>query len=464
MMPWSLLASPDRWRGLVLVMTFVFAAAFPEVSHAQSGRSGRSKVHEVRRGETLSSIAQRYGVTVDNIAAANGLNPERALSVGRELKLPRRGSGRFHVVRSGETAARIARSAGCSIRELTKLNKLGSSARLSVGQVLKLPSAGSSASNTQSARAKGKRHTVEQGESLNEIAHAYGIGTKILMRANKIRNPKALRAGRTLIIPDHRTVARMKGGKRVSPIKRVRRISGKRQGRFVVHHVMDGQSWKVIARAYRTTIAKLRSANKRLGKRLHAGDTVLIPTRRDPVAVRVANCGYPGIRFIRRDRARTIRLMTCKGGVSGQGRRLLSKVATRPGGTAKKLLHPQLIRRLQRVADEFPGRAFRVVSGYRAPRGDPGASRHHVGRALDFSVRGVPNKALYNFCRQLPSTGCGYYPNSTFIHLDYRSESGHWIDHSGPGESPDYAPRPSSGSTPTPPDPPGAEPSDGNGS
>lgn len=457
-MPWRLPASPNRWRGIALVIASLLV--LPVTSHAERGKSRGAKVHQVRQGQTLSAIAQRYGLTVDDLAAANKLNPERPLSVGRELKLPRSGSGHFHVVRSGETAAQIAKSEGCSVAEITRLNKLGRSARLDVGQILKLPQSSSGASTRGSTRVKGRRHTVKSGESLNEIAHAYGIGTKILMRANKIRNPKALSPGRSLIIPDHQTVSRMKGGKRVSPIKRVRRVSGVRQGKFVVHRAMDGQSWQVIARAYRTTIAKIRAVNKRLGKRLHVGDSVRVPTSRAPAAVRVANCGYPGIRFVRRDRKRTIRLMTCKGGVSGQGRRLLSKVATRPGEKARKLLHPQLIRRLQRVADEFPGRVFRVVSGYRAPRGDPGASRHHIGRALDFSVKGVSNKALYNLCRQLPSTGCGYYPNSSFIHLDYRSESGHWTDHSGPGQSPDYAPRPAAESTPTIPDPVGAEPPD----
>jgi uncharacterized protein YcbK (DUF882 family) len=106
-----------------------------------------------------------------------------------------------------------------------------------------------------------------------------------------------------------------------------------------------------------------------------------------------------------------------------------------------KLLDRRLLRRLQRVADEFPGRIFTIVSGYRPPRGERGRSRHTLGQALDFSVQGVPNKRVFDFCRRLPSTGCGYYPNSTFVHLDYREKKTQWVDYSGPGEPPDYAPR-----------------------
>ena len=54
---------------------------------------------------------------------------------------------------------------------------------------------------------------------------------------------------------------------------------------------------------------------------------------------------------------------------------------------------------------------------------------------------GVSNEALVAFCKTLPDTGCGYYPNSSFVHVDVRAPTpGHdyWIDASGPGESPHY--------------------------
>jgi len=79
-----------------------------------------------------------------------------------------------------------------------------------------------------------------------------------------------------------------------------------------------------------------------------------------------------------------------------------------------------------------------LVSGYR-PRS--AGSYHQSGRALDFKIDGVSNEALVAFCKTLPDTGCGYYPNSLFVHMDVRDAgAGHvtWIDISKPGEAPKY--------------------------
>jgi hypothetical protein len=99
-------------------------------------------------------------------------------------------------------------------------------------------------------------------------------------------------------------------------------------------------------------------------------------------------------------------------------------------------VHPGLLSRLQQVANKFPGRALEIVSGYR-----PDArvtSRHHHARALDFRVEGVSNERLRDFLRSLEETGVGYYPNSSFVHVDVREDKGYWVDRSGPGEPADY--------------------------
>ena len=103
-----------------------------------------------------------------------------------------------------------------------------------------------------------------------------------------------------------------------------------------------------------------------------------------------------------------------------------------------KLIHEGLVGRLQQVVDHFQAKKVTVVSGYRpASLG----SFHQSARALDFHIEGVGNEALVAFCRTIPDTGCGYYPNSSFVHMDVRSpKTGHvyWIDASGPGEPARY--------------------------
>ncbi len=103
---------------------------------------------------------------------------------------------------------------------------------------------------------------------------------------------------------------------------------------------------------------------------------------------------------------------------------------------------PRLVERLQSMVDHFakagaPSKVF-VVSGYRPTSA---GSFHATGRALDLRIDGVKNEELVAYCKTLPDTGCGYYPNSSFIHVDVRDTgTGHvsWIDASGPGETPKY--------------------------
>ena len=101
-------------------------------------------------------------------------------------------------------------------------------------------------------------------------------------------------------------------------------------------------------------------------------------------------------------------------------------------------LDPGLLVRLQAVAARFPDATLEIVSGYR-PTARSG-SRHRVGRALDIRVVGVDRREVAEHARGFAETGVGYYPNSTFTHIDVRDTSHHWVDLSGPGERPRYVP------------------------
>jgi len=96
-----------------------------------------------------------------------------------------------------------------------------------------------------------------------------------------------------------------------------------------------------------------------------------------------------------------------------------------------------LLTRLQGIANAYPGRAIEIVSGYR-PHARPG-SRHRAGRAIDLRIEGVDNRGLSELARTFDATGVGYYPNSTFVHVDVRDSSFYWVDRSKPGQRADYA-------------------------
>jgi hypothetical protein len=150
-------------------------------------------------------------------------------------------------------------------------------------------------------------------------------------------------------------------------------------------------------------------------------------------------------------------LTHCDGSATQEGVDHLSVLARadnvlRPSGSLHGVLpagmhriDARLVERLQQVADHFGGAhhqnqrvSMHIISGFRPTSV---GSFHATAQALDFRVDGVRNEELVAFCKTLEDTGCGYYPNSSFVHLDVRAPgTGHvaWIDASGPGESPHY--------------------------
>jgi uncharacterized protein YcbK (DUF882 family) len=100
-------------------------------------------------------------------------------------------------------------------------------------------------------------------------------------------------------------------------------------------------------------------------------------------------------------------------------------------------MNPRLVRVLYQVGKHYPGRRVEVVSGYRHPSvAKNPRSPHMKGQACDFRISGVKNTELRDYLRRdFQKVGVGYYPNSSFVHLDIRKDrSAFWIDYSGPGE------------------------------
>jgi uncharacterized protein YcbK (DUF882 family) len=109
-------------------------------------------------------------------------------------------------------------------------------------------------------------------------------------------------------------------------------------------------------------------------------------------------------------------------------------------------MNPRLISLLYQTGRHWPGRRLEVVSGYRHPNFAKNPhSPHMKGLACDFRVVGVTNQQLRDYLRQtFNKVGVGYYPNSSFVHLDVRKDrSAFWIDYSGPGERAVYSAAPS---------------------
>lgn len=99
-------------------------------------RVAADRQHVVREGQSLARIARKYSIQVSQLAAANGLVRDAQVRPGQVLNVPERG---VVYVQPGQTLARIARNHEISVDALARQNRLRPASPLRVGQRLLLP-------------------------------------------------------------------------------------------------------------------------------------------------------------------------------------------------------------------------------------------------------------------------------------------------------------------------------------
>lgn len=169
-------------------------------------------VHVVKPGDTLSQIAEVYGKTVDELRALNNLGDvdfvwygQRLIVESDEVAQPRESeivpSITYYMVQPGDTLSGIANAYGIGLAHLVDLNHISPAQRLYVGQTLAVPAR--DALNTAPIVENNilPIHTVQAGEHVGIIAGIYGISVNALVQANALINPGLIIPGQQLRIP-----------------------------------------------------------------------------------------------------------------------------------------------------------------------------------------------------------------------------------------------------------------------
>lgn len=248
----------DRLRvGQRLVLT-VPNVPRQAIASTQRSESSQHVIHRVRSGETLSTIASRYGVSISQLKMTNRIRTN-LIRPGQRLRIPFGGADvvsdtKIYTVKAGDTLSTIASRYGVSVVRLKRANRLSGDS-LRIGDRLEIPTQ-VAVSDAPKRVAKSRTHRVRSGESLYTIGKRYGVSVDRLKAANGLRR-NTIRVGQELVIPS------------VSNHKAV--PEGK------VYRVRSGDTLSEIARRYGTTVSKLRSANGLTSNRLRIGQELKIP-------------------------------------------------------------------------------------------------------------------------------------------------------------------------------------------
>jgi LysM repeat protein len=293
------------------------------------------------------------------------------------------------------------------------------------------------------AEAHSRTHVVYSGQRLGSIAKRYNVTVAALARANGIKESSTIRPGQRLVIPQPGD-----RGEAPAPSSAKNAPAPKQKTRTVIHRVEQGHRLELIAKRYGVSVDAICNAN-RIQRRsvIRPGQTLTIPgTTARGTEISASEALQTGYRaYFRKPRVKghielvgyTQRfrghVFDRKGKLLPLARAGISRVLNATG--ARPDPDHRLIKLLVNVSDRFGGRALRIVSGYRTTSFFED-SRHKESRAVDFSIPGVPNEALRDYLRTLPNVGVGYYPNSSFVHVDVREYAAYWVDYSGPGEAP----------------------------
>ncbi|WFF37811.1 LysM peptidoglycan-binding domain-containing protein [Moraxella nasibovis] len=183
--------------------------------------------YTVKAGDSLTSVASRHGISIDELAAANNLTRTANLLLGTTITIPAAGTKTAapaakaepaqapartnqaptrtstasttaatnstatenYTVQSGDNLTQLARKHGVSLADLAKLNGLATNAQLRQGQTIKLPKLTTT-------------YRVKSGDGLISLARRYGISVDELAKMNNLETNANLRIGQTLTVPN----------------------------------------------------------------------------------------------------------------------------------------------------------------------------------------------------------------------------------------------------------------------
>jgi LysM repeat protein len=227
----------------------------------------------------LSHLRQQVGI-------AQPVAPATTPKVPAAKPAPPSPGGQSYIVQQGETLSSIARKYNVSVSQLTAANRLGAPDQINLGQSIVIP--GQSAAAPSSAQpaapsnpappANTVSYTVGTGDTLSSIARAHGSSVSAIITENNISNPNALALGKTLRIPG--ATKSVSSSAKSTASNSGQSSYGQREfpSGYAYYTVIPGDNLYSIARIFGTTQQELERLNDlSSGASIRPNQQILVP-------------------------------------------------------------------------------------------------------------------------------------------------------------------------------------------
>jgi len=174
--------------------TIEFFVGKQATTNKKQNKNPIPSTYTVKSGDTLSEIAQKYGLTVNRLVDLNDISDPNLIRPGQKLKLKGTStksstSTTTYKVKSGDTLSEIAQKFGTNVTTLVGLNNIKNANLIRVGQKLKIPS-----------DQKYMTYKVKSGDTLSRIAQKYNTTVNKLAKDNNIKDKNKIYPGQKLKI------------------------------------------------------------------------------------------------------------------------------------------------------------------------------------------------------------------------------------------------------------------------
>lgn len=239
--------------------------------------------YKIKRGDTISEIADQFGVSVSQIKSWNHLKSDKLIA-GKTLKIfasdnsksygdntvKNTANANYYKIKPGDTISEIAELYRVSVSDLKRWNGLSGNKIVAGKTIIIYSDAGLNDISVEkddkekvTALSDFIEHEIKSGETIWEISSAYNVSIADLMKWNELKDSKIVAGHKLKIYPGT-------GNNDEQEVFSINSDSGK------IHEVKKGDSLYSIARQYNTTVEKLKSLNNLKDNKIKIGQKIKV--------------------------------------------------------------------------------------------------------------------------------------------------------------------------------------------